>query len=447
MRDRLAICRHRLPCWVAVFVQLGPEGQAAFRPRMADEVHDHLVACQRASAPIVRDVTKHSVFDFVPLARPGRKVANGDPEAGIVGKLLQLPFPQAVAAAVRAAAIGCDQQTPRSGMASHLAPPPAQCLDSECRRVMVDADAHPSRVVRQIVNTVRKSLPKHLVGKIMHVDGFGLSLTLPLLAIILIFSNKFLLFRVNRHDRLTQFLKSLHTPVDIPELRVPVRVLIALERFAVGLQTVARIVEHPVHRALADLMAGRPKLLRQMRGTAACPAQWTGRVAARTDLPLKSGQKPCAVSGFLPPPGLRNRSGSSSGNRSSSLIPAWMVVLDIPVASATRAMPPRPIARASTAAQRRRVRSSSKGLSATNLACTTCVTACSMTWNITHPHNQTTILFWRKSLLPSSATLPLLDALHPAAATPRPAAGGSLRAAKPPARLSFRSKNPVSPTP
>ena len=104
------------------------------------------------------------------------------------------------------------------------------------------------------------------------------------------------------------------------------------------------------------------------------------------------------MSGFLPPPGLRNRSGSSSGSRSSSLIPAWMVVLDIPVASATRAMPPRPIARASAAAQRRRVRSSSKGLSATNLACTICVTACSMTWNITYPHEKTTILFCRNSL-------------------------------------------------
>ena len=58
----------------------------------------------------------------------------------------------------------------------------------------------------------------------------------------------------------------------------------------------------------------------------------------------------------------------------------------------------RHVARASTAAQRRRVRSSSKGLSATNLACTTCVTACSMTWNITYLHDKTTILFWRDSL-------------------------------------------------
>ena len=72
---------------------------------------------------------------------------------------------------------------------------------------------------------------------------------------------------------------------------------------------------------MRSLTARRPKLLRQARSTAACPAQWTGRIAAgdRIHQLLKSGQKPCAVSGFLPPPGLRT--GSSSGSRSSSLIP------------------------------------------------------------------------------------------------------------------------------
>ena len=31
------------------------------------------------------------------------------------------------------------------------------------------------------------------------------------------------------------------------------------------------------------------------------------------------------------------------------------------------------------------------------MACTTCLTTCSMTWNITYPHDKTTILFWRES--------------------------------------------------
>src|SRR5205085_10486297 len=50
-----------------------------------------------------------------------------------------------------------------------------------------------------------------------------------------------------------------------------------------------------------------------------------------------------------------------------------MVVCDSPVASATWVSPPRPIARASTAAQRRRVRSSKSGASTANLALMACI--------------------------------------------------------------------------
>ena len=142
-RDRL--CRYQLPR--AVFVRLGPAGQAAFR--RADEVHDHLAACQRAVAPVVRDATGR----FVPLSRPGRKMANGDPEAGIVGKLLLLPYPQAVAAAVRADAIGRNQQTarPGTGMTSHYTPPLAQRRRAGTRRTTARAQAASRRGRRQRV--------------------------------------------------------------------------------------------------------------------------------------------------------------------------------------------------------------------------------------------------------------------------------------------------------
>ena len=118
-------------------------------------------------------------------------MTDGYPKPGIVGELLQFPFPQAVAAAVRAAAISCDQQTMRFGLAAHFAPPSTQRLDCECRCVVVDANAHPSRVIRQ--DAVRNRFPEILVWKIMNVDSFGLSLALPLPTIIAIFSNKFLL--------------------------------------------------------------------------------------------------------------------------------------------------------------------------------------------------------------------------------------------------------------
>jgi hypothetical protein len=62
---------------------------------------------------------------------------------------------------------------------------------------------------------------------------------------------------------------------------------------------------------------------------------------------------------FLPAPGRRCRSGGKSSGAESSAIPLRIVTRDSPVAFATAEMPPRPIAFASIAAQRRTPRSSS----------------------------------------------------------------------------------------
>ena len=86
-----------------------------------------------------------------------------------------------------------------------------------------------------------------------------------------------------------------------------------------------------------------------------------------------------SVSALRPPPGARTRAppacGSGGVAESSSLTPARTVPRDIPVASATRVIPPRPMARASAAAHRRRVRSSNSGPNRLYFPCTACVTA------------------------------------------------------------------------
>jgi hypothetical protein len=79
------------------------------------------------------------------------------------------------------------------------------------------------------------------------------------------------------------------------------------------------------------------------------------------------------LSGVRPPPRRRNRSGGACGPaavsaRASSCKPARMVTRESPVASATRLIPPRPRARASTAAHVRRARSSKSGLKMINFA-------------------------------------------------------------------------------
>ena len=86
-------------------------------------------------------------------------------------------------------------------------------------------------------------------------------------------------------------------------------------------------------------------------------------------------------SGLRPPPGRRHRSGGvgepvAGTGSARSCMPARTVARDRPVASATWLMPPRPRARASTAAQRRRARSSKSGWRIANFAAIACVIGC-----------------------------------------------------------------------
>jgi hypothetical protein len=51
------------------------------------------------------------VFDFVPLAGPGWKVADLDRLVNLVGKLLKFQFPQSIATAVAPSTVGGNQET------------------------------------------------------------------------------------------------------------------------------------------------------------------------------------------------------------------------------------------------------------------------------------------------------------------------------------------------
>lgn len=68
-----------------------------------------------------------------------------------------------------------------------------------------------------------------------------------------------------------------------------------------------------------------------------------------------------SVAGLLPPPGLRTRAPNDAQPRPKSIKPRPIVLRAIPVATDTAAIPPRPAARASPAAKRRRSRSVRKG--------------------------------------------------------------------------------------
>jgi hypothetical protein len=57
-------------------------------------------------------------------------------------------------------------------------------------------------------------------------------------------------------------LERLHPLVDMLKLGIAIVVLLPSNRFAVGLQAVAQVVQEPVHAALTDLIALLVKLRR-----------------------------------------------------------------------------------------------------------------------------------------------------------------------------------------
>ena len=58
---------------------------------MADQIDHYLPTHQGATPPVLRDVAKHPVLDFVPFAGPRRQVTYRNPQPDIIGQLLQLP--------------------------------------------------------------------------------------------------------------------------------------------------------------------------------------------------------------------------------------------------------------------------------------------------------------------------------------------------------------------
>ena len=102
------------------------------------------------------------MFDLVPFARPRREVADGNGEPGLIGERLQFQFPWAETRPAAAAAAGSDREPLglRVDLFAHRMPPSPDGFNRERCRVMVDADTHPSSVLRQVIDAVRRSTSK-----------------------------------------------------------------------------------------------------------------------------------------------------------------------------------------------------------------------------------------------------------------------------------------------
>ena len=159
--------------------------------------------------------------------------------------------------------------------------------------------------------------------------------------------------------------------VDVSELGIAVGMVRPFEGLAVGLEAVAHLTQQL--RTELKLMrwpssCKPPAKLRKLLAVHSKGLSGSPRVAGSTKA-RKSSSKlgSVSVSGLRPAPGRRTRpTGGPSVAPQSSAKPRPIVLRAIPVIWATAWMPPKPAARASAAANRRRPRSSSTGFNASN---------------------------------------------------------------------------------
>lgn len=63
---------------VSVGVKVRLHGKARRSCSGCNQLDDNLVVCQGLASPVLADERKKAMFNFVPLARPRRQVADGD---------------------------------------------------------------------------------------------------------------------------------------------------------------------------------------------------------------------------------------------------------------------------------------------------------------------------------------------------------------------------------
>ena len=118
---------------VVVVVERAPDGEAVAGRGCADELNDHLTADERFAAPVLGDEGEEAMFDLVRFAGAGRVGGERNRQPGLIGKGLQLTFPQAHPRAVAAAAVRGDQQPGGGGIAlpAEGEPPTPDALNRE----------------------------------------------------------------------------------------------------------------------------------------------------------------------------------------------------------------------------------------------------------------------------------------------------------------------------
>ena len=248
-----------------------------------DELHDGEIADERASAPILGYEREQAVLDLVPFARAGRQMMDGDLDAEFIGQRLQFALPESNPASVTAAAVGGDRQLlgVRITLATHDVPPTTDRIDREACRIVIDADAHPTRVFSDVVDAVGRSPTKLRDDEIVHAHFFWLVLGTIFSTRVLEIADEFLFLGVDRNRWLSRGDGRLHLFVDVAKLRVAVGMVPSLQSLAIALKAVSHIAQQTGHNVMTHTVTQVLQPGREIAQALGRPQQGIHRIAAR----------------------------------------------------------------------------------------------------------------------------------------------------------------------
>src|SRR5207249_9145443 len=101
---------------------------------------------------------------------------------------------------------------------AHRAPPPADGIDGKAGGIVIGADADPSDIVVDVVDSIRYGAAQFGIDKVMNIDRFRGAFAMPFPAIVLEIAHQFLLFGVDRYYRLIRGQQCYGLRVDVFKL-------------------------------------------------------------------------------------------------------------------------------------------------------------------------------------------------------------------------------------
>ena len=221
----------------------------------------------------------------------------------------------------------------------------------------------------EVVDAIRHGPAEFLDQEVMHPDFLGFAPRAPCPAGILEVADKLFFLGIDRDHRLARGQCGSHTLVEMHELRVAIRVAVALARLAIGLQTELLLMQQLTDERAANLMAfGDQGRASTATGSCRSSAAATSDRRARPARPVPADRQ--AAWDPSPLASCRRRRddgpvhGQAFSTAANSFRPRPIVLAAIPVARATAAIPPYPAVLASVAAKIRLVRSSRRWESA-----------------------------------------------------------------------------------